>query len=383
MNIKKQGMYRIVMVAAAMVLLCAGAKRALADGANSFTQTNLISDIPGMAATTDANLVNPWGMSSSATSPIWVSDNGSGLSTLYTGAGGIIPLVVTIPPPGSAAPTGQVFNPNPGDFGGSHFIFATEGGTIAAWTSGTSAVQTVGNSTDAVYKGLALGSSGGNSYLYATDFHNGAINVFDTSFSPHTFGAGAFTDPNLPKGYAPFNIQNFNGMLYVTYALQDANKHDDVPGAGNGFVDVFNTQGVLQTRLITNGALNSPWGLAMAPGGFGSLGGDLLVGNFGDGTINAYDPVSGAWIGQLDGPDSMPLVNLGLWGLKFGNGGNGGNLNKLFFTAGIPGDGEIEDHGLFGDIAATPEPGTFVLLSSGLLGLIGYARRRRNNTAIV
>jgi uncharacterized protein (TIGR03118 family) len=373
-------LYRIFLVVAAMILIAASAQRAAADGANGFTQTNLVSDIPGMAATTDPNLVNPWGMSSGATSPIWVSDNGAGVATLYTGAGGIVPLVVTIPPAGSAAPTGQVFNPNPGDFGGAHFIFATEGGTIAAWSGGTSAILPVDDSAaGAVYKGLTLGSSGGASYLYATDFHNGAISVFDTNFNK--VNLGSFTDPTLPAGYAPFNIQNIGGKLYVTYAVQDAAKHDDVSGPGNGIVDEFDTNGNFIQRLISGGALNSPWGMAPAPGKFGSFGGDLLIGNFGDGMINAFDPTTGMWMGQLDGANGMPLINMGLWGLQFGNGGSGGKLDQLFFTAGIPGHGMVEDHGLFGSIVATPEPGTFTLIGSGLLGLIAYRRRRTDSTA--
>jgi uncharacterized protein (TIGR03118 family) len=383
MRTNKKGMNCLSLVVMAILLLCASAQRAQADGANSFTQTNLVSDIPGMAKTTDPNLVNPWGVSFSSGSPFWISDNKTGLATLYNGAGDIMSLVVTVPPPlggiPPSAPTGQVFNGNPGDFGGSHFIFATEDGTISAWTGGTVASLHVDLSpAGAVYKGLAMGSVGGSSYLYATDFHNGTIDVFDNGFSPHTLGAGAFTDPNLPKGYAPFNIENINGMLYVTYAKQDAAKHDDISGPGNGFVDVFSTDGVLQTRLISRGSLNSPWGMAIAPTGFGNFGNDLLLGNFGDGTINAFDPSTGNFLGQLDGANGMPLINLGLWDLTFGNGGNGGSKSDLFFTAGIPGDGMVEDHGLFGSIVPTPEPGTFALLGSGLLALIGTVRRRKS-----
>jgi uncharacterized protein (TIGR03118 family) len=378
-----KSLFRVVLVVAAMVLVvAASAQRVLADGAsNNFTQTNLVSDLPGLAKTTDPDLVNPWGVSFSPTSPFWVSDNGTGLATLYNGAGDKLGLVVTVPPPGGAAPTGQVFNGNPANFNGSHFIFATEGGTIASWTSGTSAALDYSSPVGAVYKGLAMGSVGGSSYLYATDFHNGTINVFDNAFSPHTFGAGAFTDPNLPAGYAPFNIQNVGGKLYVTYAVQDAAKHDDVAGAGNGIVDVFDMQGNLVQRLISHGSLNSPWGMAIAPTGFGNFGNDLLIGNFGDGTINAFDPLTGSLIGQLDGTNGKPLINLGLWDLTFGNGGSGGSQSDLFFTAGIPGPDNIEDHGLFGSIASTPEPGTLALIGSGLLGLIAYRRRRIDSAA--
>ena len=385
MKTRQQILLRLVLIVAAVVLVAASTQRVLADGF-SFAQTNLVSDIPGLAATTDPNLVNPWGVSFSPTSPFWVSDNGTGLATLYNGAGVKQPLEVSIPDiGGTSAPTGQVFNPDPGNFGGSHFIFATEGGTIASWSGGTTAVLTVDNSgAGAVYKGLAIGTSGGNSYLYATDFHNGAINVFDRNFIKVALG-GSFTDPSLPAGYAPFNIQNIGGQLYVTYAVQDAAKHDDVSGAGNGIVDVFDTNGNFIQRLISGSSLNSPWGMAIAPSGFGSFGGDLLVGNFGDGTINAFDPSTGSLLGQLDGSNGMPLINLGLWDLTFGNGGSGGNTSDLYFTAGIPGPDNVEDHGLFGSIAPTPaptpEPGTLTLIGSGLLGLIAYRRRRTDSTA--
>jgi uncharacterized protein (TIGR03118 family) len=358
-----------------MLFLCASAQRAQADGANSFTQTNLVSDIPGMAKTPDPNLVNPWGVSFSPTSPFWISDNGTGLATLYNGAGDIIPLVVAVPSPGSA-PTGQVFNSS-SSFNGDLFIFASEGGTITGWRGalGTTA-ETLSPGTGGVYKGLAIATTPNGTYLYATDFHNNSITVFPGTGAPSL--SGTFTDPNLPAGYAPFNIQTIGGKLYVTYAVQDAAKHDDVSGPGHGIVDVFDLQGNFLQRLISNGPLNSPWGMAIAPTGFGSFGNDLLVGNFGDGTINAFDPSTGNFLGQLDGANGMPLVNLGLWDLTVGNGGNGGSKSNLYFTAGIPGDGMVEDHGLFGAIAPTPEPGTFALFGTGLLVLVRTARRRKN-----
>ena len=342
---------------------------------NSFSQQNLVSDIPGLAAWTDPNLVNPWGVAFSPTSPFWVADNGTGLATLYNSTGTPLSLVVTIPPPtgqmGPAAPDGQVFNPNPANFGGSHFIFATEDGTISSWSGGTSAVLNVDDSSaNTVFKGLALAANGSNTYLYATDFHNNAIDVFDTNFNKVTLG-GSFTDPSLPAGYAPFGIRASGGFLYVTYALQDSAKHDDVAGPGHGFVDVFDTNGNLIQRLVSMGALNSPWGLAWAPAGFGKFSGDLLVGNFGDGTINAFDPKTGSLLGQIDGANGMPLVNDGLWALTFGNGGNGGSKNILYFTAGL----NHESDGLFGSIA-TPEPGTLTLLGTGFVSLIGYGWRR-------
>jgi len=347
---------------------------------NSFSQQNLVSNIPGLAAWTDPNLVNPWGVSFSPTSPFWVSDNGTGLATLYNSTGTPLSLVVTIPPPtgkmGPAAPDGQVFNPNPANFGGAHFIFSTEDGTISSWSGGTSALLNVDDSSaNSVFKGLALANNGSNTYLYATDFHNNAIDVFDTNFNKVTLG-GSFTDPSLPAGYAPFGIRASGGFLYVTYALQNSAKHDDVAGPGHGFVDVFDTNGNLIQRLVSMGALNSPWGLAWAPAGFGKFSGDLLVGNFGDGTINAFDPKTGTLLGQIDGANGMPLINDGLWALTFGNGGNGGSTNILYFTAGL----NQESDGLFGSIA-TPEPSTLTLLGTGFVSLIGYSWRKGKRTA--
>lgn len=348
---------------------------------DNFLQHNLVSDIPGMADHLDPDLVNPWGISMSSTSPFWISDNGMGKSTLYNGSGVKQGLVVTVPPPpgGSppSAPTGQVFNGNSSVFGGSRFIFATEDGTIAGWSGGTSAAIKVDNSVSgAVYKGLALGTSSGNSMLYAANFHAGTVDVFDSNFNQVSLGAGAFVDPTLPSGYAPFNVQDFGGRLYVTYALQDAQGHDDVPGAGHGFIDVYDTNGNLIGRLVSGGELNSPWGMAIAPSKFGKFGGDLLVGNFGDGTINAFDPMTGTELGTLDF-NGNPIVNEGLWGLTFGNGGAGGDPNVLYFTAGIPGPtGQVEDHGLFASLTFVPEPGSLTLLAFGFLGVIRYRRHR-------
>jgi uncharacterized protein (TIGR03118 family) len=381
MRSNKNGMDCLSLAVAAMFFLCASAQRVLADGANSFRQTNLVSDIPGMAKTTDPDMANPWGVSFSDMSPFWVSDNGTGLATLYTGAGDKLGLIVTIPGigGGTSAPTGQIFNSST-SFNSDLFIFASEDGIISGWRGalGTSAeVLTDQSGAGSVYKGLAIATVGGHQYLYATDFHNNSITVVPG------LGAGAltgnFTDPKLPAGYAPFNIQTIGGKLYVTYAVQDTAKHDDVACPGCGIVDVFDLQGNFIQRLISNGSsLNSPWGMAIAPTGFGNFGSDLLVGNFGDGTINAFDPSTGTFLGQLDGADGKPIVNLGLWDLTFGNGGNGGSKSDLFFTAGIPGDGMVEDHGLFGSIVPTPEPGTFALLGSGLLALIGTVRRGKN-----
>jgi len=375
--------------AVSIVVVTPASLYAAPDNINSFGQVNLVSDLPGVARFTDPDLVNPWGIAFSPGSPIWVSDNGTGLATIYDGTGVKQGLVVSIPAPGGGqgAPTGQVFNGGSG-FNGDRFLFSTEDGTIAGWRGalGTTAELAVDLSGEgAVYKGLALATNGSNSYLYATDFHNGRVDVFDSTFNKVNLG-GSFTDPNLPAGFAPFGIQAFGGKLYVTYAMQDATKHDDVPCPGCGFVDVFDTDGNFVQRLISMGALNSPWGLASAPGNFGEFSNDLLVGNFGDGTINAFDTITGSQLGTIDGTNGMPLVNLGLWGLAFGNGAQGTSTNTLYFTAGIPGPGQIEDHGLFGAIAtsgaiATPEPGTLTLLGTGFVSLLigcGWRRGKRS-----
>jgi uncharacterized protein (TIGR03118 family) len=366
--------------AAAFALALGGAGRAMAGGPpNNYLQTNLVSDLPGVAAVTDPSLVNPWGLVASATSPWWVSDNGSGLSTLYTGAGSKLGLTVTIQPvPGGtvpADPTGIVFNGGTG-FGGKRFSFDTEDGSIAGWSGGNTAGLEVNQYPGSVFKGLALGSTGGNTYLYATDFRQGTVDVFNSSFGAATL-TGSFTDPTLPSGYAPFDIANINGDLYVTYALQDAAKHDDVAGPGNGFVDIFSTDGSFIKRLVSNGWLDSPWGLALAPSDFGAFSGDLLVGDFGNGTINAFNPWTGTYEGTLDDRHGNPVDIQGLWGLEFGNGASAGAADTLYFTAGIAGDGQVEDHGLFGSLTAVPDhASTAALLAAGLLA-VAFAGRRR------
>jgi len=344
-------------VATAAVALPIGASSG--QSGNQYTQSNLISDIPGVARITDPNLVNPWGLSNLPGSPLWVADNGTNKSTLYSGAvGGSIPtivgLVVKIQ---GGAPTGTVGNPT-SDFvvhtstgsGPARFIFASESGRITAWAgtgvSGTVAQTVFGPRSTAVYKGLALAQIGDSNFLFATNFHAGTVDVFNAQFKPVTLPAGAFTDSSIPAGFAPFGIQSIGDDLYVSYAKQDADKHDDVAGAGRGFVDKYSTTGVLLQRLIKRGALNSPWGMALAPAGFGGFAGDLLVGNFGDGAINAYDPSTGALLGPLTNTDGNPIVINGLWGLRFGDG-TFGSPDTLVFAAGI-GD---ESHGLLGEIS--------------------------------
>ena len=363
------------------IVFSVGLASARLDGAamNAYFQTNLVSDLPGVANNLDTNLANPWGIAFSPSSPFWISDNHTGLSTLYTGTGQPLGLVVTIPTPVGgtppAAPTGVVFNAGT-DFAGSHFIFATEDGTVSAWTSGTNAILKVDNSASgAVYKGLAIGNNGSGNFLYATNFNAGSVDVFNGSFSPVST-VGGFKDPSIPAGFAPFNIENIGGQLYVTYAKQNAAKHDDVAGPGSGYIDVFDLNGNLVRRLVSNGPLNSPWGLALATSSFGAFSNDLLVGNFGDGTIQAFDPITGAALGQLKDANGNPIVNQGLWGLAFGNNAVGVDKNSLYFTAGIPGNDNVEDHGLFGQLQVVPEPGTLGLMGLGILA-IGVARKGR------
>ena len=360
--------HAVFMNAALAFLITLASKPCFAD---SFSQTNLVSDVPGLANATDANLKNPWGVAFSPTSPFWVSNQGSGTSTLYDGSGKASALIVAIP--GGAqpsGPTGQVFNGTTGfalpNGNPANFIFDTLDGSIAGWNGGATAVQTV-STPGAIYTGLALANSGGSNYLYAAD-STGQIRVFDSNYKSVTL-AGNFTDPRAVAGYVPFNIQLVGSNLYVTYA-QLTPQGTGLPG---GYIDVFNTNGTYVSRLATGGALYAPWGLTLAPAGFGNLGNDLLVGNFGNGEILVYDPVTGAYLGTLNGANGTPLVNDYLWALDFRTGGTNVNTDALYFTAGI----NNQQDGLFGAITATPEPAETGLILVGLLGLTLLQLRRR------
>jgi uncharacterized protein (TIGR03118 family) len=348
-----------------------------------FAQINLVSDVPGLAAVTDHNLRNPWGLSFSATSPFWASNQASNTASVYTGAGVPQAILVTVP----GGPTGQVQNSaGTGNFNvngtAASFIFDGLNGTITAWnaslgTTGTAA--TMVTTPGAVYTGLAIGSNANGNVLYAANFTaGGGINVFNSSFGAITT-PGAFVDPNLPAGFAPYNIQLLNGNLYVEYAQVGGGVGNASRGAGLGFVDVFDVNGNLLQRLVSGSVLNAPWGVVFAPAGFGSFGGDLLVGNFGDGTINAFNPTTGAYIGTLDDQNGNPIVNQDLWALEFRtNGGSGSNPNALYFDAGI----NREVDGLFGELVPTPEPSTWALGAIGLIALAGLSiRRSRENSA--
>jgi len=345
---------------------------ASAASANSiYIEDKLVSDIPGLATFTDPDLVNPWGIVHSATSPWWVSDNGMAKATLYNGAGVKQPLVVAIPGT-NAAPTGVVNNPNSatGAFGGARFIFSGEDGKISAWSGGTSAT-TAATSVGSVYKGLAIGNNGTADHLYAADLKNGRVDVYDTTFAKVSL-AGNFTDPTLPAGFAPFGIQNIGGNIFVTFAKQSGG-NDEVDGAHLGYVSEFDANGNFIRRVASKGSLNAPWGITQAPSNFGSFSNDLLIGNFGDGTINVFDAVTNAFKGRIHDANGL-LVNDGLWGLGFGNGASAGPTDSLFFSAGINDEGD----GLFGDIrvSSVPEPSSLAILAAGLFGLLGFRGRR-------
>jgi len=375
MNVRRSVLALAALVAlSALIALTGTARSASTDGGGiatrSYVQSNLVSDIPGLAAHTDPNLKNPWGTSVGPGSPIWVSDNHAGVTTLYDGAGKAQSLVVAIPAPLSAgagavgAPTGQAFNtfdPSSSDFvisqdgksGPAFFLFATEDGTIAGWNPSvdkTHAIIAVDRSTatdgvgdvGANYKGLALVTMSSGKFIYATSFRFGRVDVFDSHFNL----VNSFTDPTVPTGFAPFGIHNIGGKLYVTFAKQGPGKNDDAARPGNGFVDVFSPNGDLLQRLVSRGKLDSPWAVTLAPTTFGAFGGDILVGNFGNGRINAYDPTTGMFQGELSGPGGGPIAIDGLWGLRFASATPGATPNTLFFTAGL----NHEADGLFGTL---------------------------------
>ena len=358
------GMSGIAAFVIALVALTS-IKPAKAASSGSYHQTNLVSDVPGLALILDPDLVNPWGISMSGGSPFWVSNNGSGTSTLYAGdhLGGSPltknALVVTIP---GGLNTGTVFNTGGAtDFivksgsasGKAAFLFASQVGIVSGWNTNVPAAgskqATVGGTGDAVYTGLAIGQVGTATYLYAADFEHGKIDVYDGTFHPPNPALdGSFSDPNIPNSYSIFNIQNIGGKLYVTYAQQSHKEPDEETDRGSGFVDVFDTSGHLLQRLIKGNHLKAPWGVALAPANFGAFSNALIVGNFGDGQIHAFDPESGKYLGEMQDENGKPIVIEGLWGITFGNGGNGGDKNALYFAAGI----EDETHGLFGSLRA-------------------------------
>jgi len=366
MSIRWQQRVTAAGASAALVVgtVVAGGGTASAAGpAPAITQTNLVSDQAGVAQVMDPSLVNPWGMSfgtGATPTPVWVSDNGSDSTTLYRGAtrpptGAKVPLTVTIP---WGAPTGQVFNGAATDFmvssgtasGPAKFIFDSEAGYITGWNptvpaAGSTMAQTAVFVPGAVFKGLAIATVAGKQYLYAADFHNGVIDTFNAKFKKVSFGKKAFKDALLPKGYAPFNVQQLRGAIYVTYAMQDKDKHDDAARLGRGQVDVFTTKGKLIKRLVRQGALDSPWGMTIAPSSWGKYAKALLVGNFGNGRINAYNARSGKFIGTLRNTSGKALTIDGLWGLMVGNGVSG-DPQSVLFTAGPGG----EAHGLFGEL---------------------------------
>jgi len=356
--------------------LAAGALGAAPAGAaahvSAYRQINLVSDQAGKANLKDPDLVNAWGLAASPGtnaspgSPLWVADNGSDKATLYAAGSSPtsvskVPLTVDVT---GAAPTGQVFNADPnaftvsdsqGNSGSSLFLFDTENGTIDGWSPNVggpspSTVTEVArdNGANAVYKGLAVATVKGKSFLYATNFRSGRVEAYDSTFTPVEMPGGLFVDPGLPAGYGPFGIAEIMGHLYVSFAKQDATLHDDTAGPGHGFVDVFTNTGAFVRRLVTRGALNSPWGMALAPRSFGRFGGDLLVGNFGNGLINVYNATNGAWLGRLSQRNGLPIQIDGLWGLMFGNG-NAAGTNELIFSAGP----SKESHGLLGKIVVT------------------------------
>ena len=366
----------VLSVLSLTMLLSAAPLTANAQVTQHYTETPLTSNQASLAPTRDANLVNPWGLSRSSRGPWWVADNGTGLSTLYDGTGKAQSLVVTIPssdpsiPTGS--PTGTVFNGDSSVFQiaptkAAAFLFATEDGTISGWNPSvnpTVAVVVVNHKQRSVYKGLTIANATVDgvvkTYLYAADFRQGKVAVFDSTFKPvhlrparsgddeEENEARPFEDERIPDGYAPFNVQNIGGNIFVAFAKQDDAKHDEVQGTGKGYVDVFSPTGKLLLRLQHGAWFNAPWGLALASSDFGAYSHDILVGQFGSGMIAVFDPVTGKFKGMLNAANNQPIMIDGLWAIAFGNGASAGPANSLYFTAGI----DKEQNGLFGTITA-------------------------------
>ena len=336
--------------------------------AQHYTQTNLVSNLSGVAPTRDPNLQNAWGLVHGPSTPWWVSNNAGGTSTLYsinsTGGANIVPLVVTIPnapsQPAPGSPTGVMFNGSSTDFllasgKPALFLWVTEDGTVQGWNPGvkpTTSVIEVDNSqvpnatNGAVYKGATIAEIEGKKFILAANFRSGRVNVFDTDFEQETISEEKFEDDHIPRGFAPFNVQGYGPNIYVTYARQNAVKHDPVSGAGLGFVDIFSSRGRLLQRLGHGDWFNAPWGVVLTPADFGEFSHTLLVGNFRGGTVAAFNPVTGHFLGNVLKPNGSTLNIDGLWSLGFGNGGMSGPGNTLFFTAGP----DNETNGLFGTL---------------------------------
>jgi uncharacterized protein (TIGR03118 family) len=336
--------------------------------------TTLVSDEPGDGLQ-DANLLNPWGVSHSPTGPIWVSDNGTGVSTVYTvdaatDATTKASLTVSIPNAGSV--TGQVFNGDASAFNGDAFVFVSEDGTVSGWRPALgSSAETLVSPSSASYKGAAIGATGGYTYLYGANFAAGSIDVVKGSAAAPDL-ASNFTDPNLPSGYSPFNVQQLGGQLFVAYAQRDAQTNEEIAGPGLGIVDRFALDGSFIGRVGSGGTLNAPWGLALAPAAFGDIAGQLLVGNFGDGMINVYNLTTNSANGQLVDGGGLPVAIDGLWALAPGNGGSAGSADRIYFTAGP----DEESHGRFGVISPVPLPSAIWLMGAAVAALGPWRRRR-------
>ncbi len=362
----------VALVASIVTMLVASAIPVLA---GPVSVTNLVTDDQSAnpALITDPNLKNAWGVSFPPNGPLWVSAADASRSMLYsidpvTNVPTKVGLEVSI----AGNPTGQVFNANSAAFNADAFIFASEDGSISGWRGalGTTAEILLPASPDSIYKGLATADVGDHTYLYAADFLGGEIDVVKGDAGAPDL-AGNFTDPTLPDGYAPFNVQTIGDRVYITYALQNEEGDEEVPGVGFGFVSVFDTQGNFISRVGSDGLLNAPWGLALGPSSFGDFAGDLFVGNFGDGRINIFDLATNTFIGQLLDIHGDPIAIDGLWALTPGNNGGAGSADRLYFTAGP----DEESHGLVGVLNPVPEPATLTLVGTGLGTLL--ARRRR------